>query len=89
MGGRFNFGPVQAANGPQNDEYFGIAALIGALQASTTPIFQVDRAHRLGHVFTGVVTGSGNHDHVDCSVNRRAIVEGLAEIARGAHRRAG
>lgn len=68
-GGRFNFGPQQNPNGPEDDNYFGVSALANALENSTTPTIQVDRAHRRGHVFTGVVTGMGDHDHEDCSVN--------------------
>jgi hypothetical protein len=66
-GGRLNFGPPQTAT---DAEYFGVTALVDALDGSTTPTIQVDTAHRRGGTFNTQVLGQTNpqDNHENCSV---------------------
>jgi hypothetical protein len=68
-GERFNFGPPQG--NVLDDNYFGITALVAALENSTTPTIQVDKAHRRGHTFN-THTSSGE----DCSAGLSPMYHG-------------
>lgn len=68
-GGRLNFG--DQPSGDFDADWFGVSHLYATLKGSTTPTFEVHRAHRRGATFTSASLGNQNpfFDHENCAAN--------------------